>query len=221
MLGGIAVLMGIAFARFGRGGMFSGEAPGLKTLRVLLAHPSFWIMVALFSLGIGASLGIYTMLPLYLVAERGLERSWANQLVALSRIAGPAVAFLAGWASDKLGPRRALVAILGGSGAATILLGAVPGWWIIPFLFLQPTLAVCFFPAGFAALAKIGPSQVRNVAVSLTVPVAFLLGGGAIPAGVGIFAERDLFSLGIMLVGVLLLGGIVLLRYLRFYGDTI
>lgn len=74
LLGGAAVAVGVAFAGFGRGVGFSGETPSAKTLRVLLTEPSFWIMMALFSMGIGASLGVYTMLPLYLVAERGLER---------------------------------------------------------------------------------------------------------------------------------------------------
>ncbi|MBW1999134.1 MAG: MFS transporter [Deltaproteobacteria bacterium] len=221
LLGGAAVLVGVAFTRFGKGGTFPGEAPSPKTLGVLLAQPSFWIMMVLFSLGIGASLGVYTMLPLYLVAERGLERSWANQLVAFSRIAGPAVAFVAGWASDKLGPKRALGGVFLATGMATVLLGMARGLWIVPVLFLQPMLAVCFFPAGFAALAKVGPPQVRNVAVSLTIPVAFLLGGGAIPAGIGIMGEEGLFSLGITFFGLLLLGGIILLRYLRFYEEAV
>jgi hypothetical protein len=81
-------------------------------------------------------------------------------------------------------------------------------------------LAVCFFPAGFSALSLVGPSSARNVAVSLAVPVAFLIGGGAVPAGLGMMGEHGSFALGIMLFGVLLLGGVVLLRYLRFYEDA-
>ncbi len=218
LVGGAAVIVGVIFMRFGRGGAFPGEAPSPKTLRVLLVQPSFWVMIVLFSLGIGASLGVYTMLPLYLVVDRGFERSWANTLVAFSRIAGPGAAFVAGWVSDKLGPRRTMIGILLSAGMATMLLGMVNGGWIVPVLFLQPMLAVCFFPAGFAALSMIGPPQVRNVTVSLTVPAAFLLGGGAIPAGIGIMGEEGLFSLGIILVGALIMGGAVLVRYLKFHG---
>jgi len=216
----LAVLVGVAFIRLGKGGAFPGEAPSPKTLRVLISQPAFWIMMALFSLAIGSSLGVYTMLPLYLVAEQGFERSWANQLVAFSRIAGPAIALVAGWVSDKVGPKRTIGGILLATGMATVLLGMARGSWIVPFLFLQPMLAVCFFPAGFAALASIGPSHVRNVAVSLTIPVAFFIGGGAVPAGLGLMGEQGSFALGIMLYGVLLLGGVVLLRYLRFYEDA-
>lgn len=219
LVGGAAFIFGLAFARFGTGGAFSGESPSTKTLRILLTRPSFWIMVLLFSMGIGASLGVYAMLPLYLVAERGLERAWANTLVALSRIAGLGVVFLAGWVTDQLGPRRALGGVFLSTGVATVLLGVVRRGWIIPVLFLQPILAGCFFPPGFVALSRGVPSRVKNVAVSLTIPVAFFLGAGAIPAGVGIMGEGGSFPLGIMLVGLLLMGSTVLVHYLKFHED--
>jgi NNP family nitrate/nitrite transporter-like MFS transporter len=220
LIGAAAMLAGAAFIRLGKGGQFQGEAPSPNTLRVLITQPAFWVMMALFSLAIGASLGVYTMLPLYLVAEQGFERSSANELVAFSRIAGLVIAFAAGWASDTWGPKRALGGILLATGMATVLLGMARGPWIIPVLFLQPMLAVCFFPAGFAALASIGPPQVRNVAISLTIPVAFFLGGGAIPAGIGLMGQKGSFALGFVLVGVLLVGGVIILRYLRFDEET-
>jgi NNP family nitrate/nitrite transporter-like MFS transporter len=216
----VAILAGLAFLRFGKGGEFPGEAPSQKNLRLLFVQPGFWIIMALLSLAIGASMGIYTMLPLYLVAEQGFERSWANQLVAFSRIAGPIVAIVAGWASDKVGPKRALVGIIMATGVATVLLGMARGEWIVPLLFLQPTLAVCFFPAGFSALSLVAPPSVRNVAFSLTVPVGFLVGGGAVPAALGMMGEHGSFALGITLYGVLLFSGLILLRYLRFYEDV-
>ena len=221
LIGIVAILAGLAFLHFGKGGRFPGESPSPKTLRVLFVRPGFWIIMALLSLAIGASMGIYTMLPLYLVAERGFERSWANHLVAFSRIAGPIFAFGAGWASDRLGPKRALVGIVLATGVVTVLLGMAREEWIVPLLFLQPTLAVCFFPAGFSALSMVGPPPVRNVAFSLTVPVGFLVGGGAVPAALGLMGEHGSFALGIMLYGVLLLAGLILLRYLRFYEDMV
>ena len=221
LIGGTAAVAGGAFIRFGRGGAFYGEIPSPKNLRVLLKIPSFWIMVLFFSMAIGASLGVYTMLPLYLVAEHGLERGLANTLVAVSRIAGLGVVFLAGWVTDRLGPRRTLGGVFLTTGITTILLGSLQGLWILPALFSQPVLAGCFFPAGFAALSRIGPHQVRNVAISLTIPMAYFSGGGAIPAIIGFMAEKGLFPLSIMLVGVLIMGGILLLKYLRFYEEEV
>ncbi len=62
---------GLIFIRFGKGGSFPGEPPRVKTLRILLVEPSFWLMVILFSLGIGASSGLYNMMPLFLIAAKG------------------------------------------------------------------------------------------------------------------------------------------------------
>ena len=96
------------------------------------------------------------------------------------------------------------------TGLMTALLGAVEGYWIVVVVFLQPMLAVCFFPAGLAALSCLGPPSSRNVAVSLTIPFGFLLGAGAIPTGIGIMADAGSFAFGFSLVGGLILGGFIL-----------
>jgi NNP family nitrate/nitrite transporter-like MFS transporter len=220
MLFGIAsLLFGIFFVLFGKGGTFRGEAPNVGTLRIILRKPSFWIMIAFFSLGIGASLGVYTMFPLYLISERGMERSWANALLGLSRICPVGMAFVAGWVTDRLGPKQALRAIFLASGIITVLLGVVSGSWIVLFIFLQPMLACSFFPPGFAALSRMSSPNTKNVAVSLTVSIGFLLGGGAIPTGIGYVGEMWSFSLGFAILGGLLLGGVLLVQYLKLADD--
>lgn len=171
LLGIISMAMGAGFARFGRGGHLQGEAPGFGSFRALLRQPAFWIMTILFGLGITGSLGIFTMLPLYLVSERGLERSWANTLIGLSRISGIGMSFLAGWATDRLGPKKTLVCVFFLTGLATALLGVFSYPWVVVPLFIQPMLAVCFFPAGFAAISFIGTAKIRSLAVSLAVPL--------------------------------------------------
>lgn len=220
LIGAAAIVVGAIFIRLGKGGEFRGETLSPQTVGVLIPQPAFWVMMALFSLAIGASVGVYTMLPLYLVAEQGFELSRANELVALSRVAGPVIVFAAGWTADRLGLKRTIRGILLATGMATVLLGMARGPWIVPVMFLQPTLAVCFFPAGFAALASIGPPHVRNVAISLTIPVAFFVGGGVIPAVIGLMGAQGSFALGFVLVGVLLSGGVILPRYLRFHEET-
>jgi len=211
---------GMIFIFWGKGGAFPGEAPDSKTLRSLLVEPSFWIMIALFSLGIGASLGVYAMMPLYLVTERGMDRTWANMLVGFSRVLTMGSAILTGWVTDRIGPQKTLMGVFLASGVVTILVGLMPGLWIIPTVFLQAMLATAFFPAGFAALYKIGSGRIRNVAVSLTVPFGFLLGGGAIAAGIGIIGEMRSFALGIILFGGLLFVGVFLASRLKFAKDS-
>jgi NNP family nitrate/nitrite transporter-like MFS transporter len=99
------------------------------------------------------------------------------------------------------------------TGALTALVGAVPGYWIGGAFFLQQLLSVCFFPAGLAALSAIGPSHSRNLAVSLSIPVAFLVGGGLTPAFIGFMGDAGSFARGILLVGGLILSGSVLCRH--------
>jgi MFS transporter, NNP family, nitrate/nitrite transporter len=213
-LGAVALVGGLGFWRWGQGGDFAGTAPDLKSLRALLGLPGFWIMILCFGLGLGASLGIYNMLPLYLVNERGFSPQRADLLISASRLSGVAMAFVSGWASDRLGPRAAMAWVLGLCGALTVGLGAAREDWLVPLLFLQPMVAVCFFPPGFAALARLGSAAVRPVAVSLTMPLAFVLGGGALPAFIGYMGGWLSFGWGISLAGALMLAGPLLLRRL-------
>ena len=220
LLGLIAFILGIVFARFGRGGEFKGQFPNIASVKAILSNSTFWIMVVLFSLGISGTLGIFTMLPLYLVSEHGFERNWANTLIAISRIAGLGIVFFGGWATDRFGPKRILRVVFILSGILTLLLGLTPKNWIAVIIVLQPIVAVCFFPAGLAALSMITSPKERNIAVSLTVPLAFLFGGGAIPAMIGFIGDLGSFSLGISLVGGLILTGAILPGYLKFYAHT-
>ena len=210
VMGVASIAAGVAFARFGKGGRFPGAAPSAASFQNILTKPAFWVMTTLFSLGITGSLGVYAMLPLYLVAERGLDQYSANILVAISRVSGLGMAFLAGWATDRFGAKRIMAAVLILTGSMTVLLGVAKGYWIVIIVFLQPMLAVCFFPAGFAALSRIGPPSSRNVAVSLAIPLAFLIGAGSIPTGIGIIGDFANFALGFALVGGLILAGFFL-----------
>ena len=215
VMGVASTIAAVAFARFGKGGRFPGAAPSAISFQNILTKPAFWVMTILFSLGITGSLGVYAMLPLYLVAERGLDQYSANILVAISRISCLGMAFLAGWATDRFGARKVMAAVFLLTGSMTVLLGLVKGYGIVIFVFLQPMLAVCFFPAGFAALSCIGPPSSRNVAVSLTIPLAFLVGAGCIPAGIGIMGDFANFAIGFGLVGGLILFGFVLTLTLK------
>jgi len=216
VIGFASVATAIAFALFGKGGDGRGEAPSFSALKVFFSKPSFWIMVLLFSLGVAGSLGVYTMLPLYLVNEQGIDRNWANTLIAVSRLSGLGVAFFSGWVTDRLGPKRTLAWVFLLTGATTMLLGATKGTTVLFFIFLQPLMAVCFFPPAFAALALIATPDTRNVVVSLTVPMGFMLGGGAVPIGIGLAGDLGSFAWGIAVLGGLIISGTALSLCLSF-----
>jgi NNP family nitrate/nitrite transporter-like MFS transporter len=215
VLGFAALLLAGVFARFGRGGEFHGEFVGYASIHKILSKPSFWIMVLLFSLGISSTLGVYTMLPLYLVTDHGLERNWANTLIALSRIAGVATTLIGGWATDRLGPKQILRVVFLMTGLLTIFIGLASSSWVSVAVFLQPLVAVCFFPAGLAALSMVSSAKERNIMVSLTVPIAFLLGGGASPTLIGFIGDVSSFGPGIALVGGLIMTGSIFAGYLN------
>lgn len=206
-VGLLSLLAGFAFARFNKGGDFPGRTPGFMSFKILFREPGFWIMMTLFSFGIAGTLGLFTMLPLFLVSEHGISRNWANSLISFSRVSGLAMAFVAGWASDRFGVKRTISVVLLLTGISTILLGSLKAPWIIPLIFIQPLMAVCFFPPGIAALSHIGPAEARNVSVSLTVPVSFVIGGGAIPILIGAMGDAGSFGLGIVFTGGLMVLG--------------
>jgi len=219
-LGIAAFILATIFARFGRGGDFRGESFKYSSLRLIFANPAFWIMVILFSLGISSTLGIYTMLPLYLVTDHGMDRNWANTLIALSRIAGIGMALAGGWATDRFGPQRVLRNVFVLTGMLTVFIGLASPTWVAAAVFVQPIMAVCFFPAGFAALSMVSSASDRNLTVSLTIPIASLIGGGAAPALIGFVGDVHSFGWGIAMVGGLIMTGTIFSGFLKLQNQT-
>jgi MFS transporter, NNP family, nitrate/nitrite transporter len=214
-LGVAAILASVSFSRFGRGGAFPGESPLSSSFGTLVYAPAFWLMVFLFGLGVSSTIGVYAMLPLYLVTERSMEPSWANTIIAFSRCHGPIFGLLGGWASDKLGAKQTIVVSLGFTGLVTLLVGLTSDRWLVPVIFFQPLLAVWFFPAAFAAIAMITPANARNLAVAFSVPLGFLIGGGAIPTFIGAMADADSFTTGFIVTGALIASGGALALWLE------
>jgi NNP family nitrate/nitrite transporter-like MFS transporter len=212
VLGLASVLITLAYYRYGRGGRFAGQSPASNAFGVLIRSSAFWIMLILFGMGVSSTVGIYAMLPLYLVSERHVDASWANTVTAFSRSYGPIFGVLGGWVSDRLGPKRTMMVSLIVTGLLTLLLGLVSDHWMSAAVIIQPALAVWFFPAGFAALAVLAPPQARNLAVGFTIPFGYLIGGGAIPTFIGVMGDAKLFSLGFVITGILITaGGIIAL----------
>ena len=215
LLGVLSLVGSLSFGRFGRGGDFPGESPGSNAFAVLARTPAFWLMMVLFGVGVSSTIGVYAMLPLYLVSQRNFDQSTANTLVAFSRSHGPMLGLLGGWASDKLGAKGTIIISLIFTGITTLLLGTLSGSALGAAVLVQPLVAVWFFPAAFAAIAMITPPSARNLAVALSVPVGYIIGGGAIPTFIGIMGDAGSFATGFVVTGLLIAAGGLLSIRLR------
>jgi MFS family permease len=142
----------------------------------------------------------------------GMERLPANLITGLSRISGLFSVFLAGALADRIGRPRTVLASLAAAGICAVLLGLVRGPWITPALiFLQSASAASFYPAGFSLLSSAFPLPIRNVAVSMVLIFATLVGAGAVPPLIGFLADTVSFSFAFGAAGAATLAALVLL----------
>jgi len=213
LVGGACILMGFLFLLFGKGGKHKGDPPRLESMGKIVKSPSYWVMISLFIVSIGASVGIYSMIPLFLVNEMGMDRPWANSLIGFSRVFGIAVLFLSGWITNRFGAKNSMTFFLLATGIFTLLFGALRGPMLTPvIMFLQAASVACLFPVGFTVLSLLFPLQLRGVAVSLVMLVSFSLGGGLLPSAIGYWAEAFSFSSAFALFGILSLALLPLFR---------
>ncbi len=209
-LGVILVCVSLAYF-FSRGGYTErGQKIDYNDARELLLQPRFLLMVCLFSLAICSTLGIYAMLPLFLVSSHGMEVSYANNLLAISRVSSVFMPLLGGWLGDRFGNRIVVASVLLAGGILTVLLGWTYGYMLTLIAILQPMAAVCFFPSGFAVLTRLRSVDRGGLAISLCIPFAFLAGGGCMPTLIGAIGDHFSFHLAFFIVGMLMVfGGII------------
>lgn len=206
-LGISSILFGASYYFLSAQDKSYGQAPLFSSVAPLFKNVVFWIMVLLFSMGITGTLGIYNMLPLFMVSEHNFSPEKANSILAMSRIATLFFALLGGAAADRFGPARTISAVLLITGFITFVLGIINKQLLPVVVFMQPVLAVAFFPAAFSMLSGLMPPNARNITISFTVPLAFVIGGGAIPALIGIMGDHGHLGAGISLAGLFIMSG--------------
>lgn len=211
----VALVSALVYSFVGKGGQFAGKLPSPANVKTVMAKPAFWIMVVLFAMAMGGNAGIYAMLPLFLVNERGLDLTFANTIVGLSQVSGVVMVFAAGWITDKVGQKPAMMASLMAAAVFTVLIGVLGNGLLLAVLFIQPAVLSSFFPAAFGALSRIAPPALRSVTNAIGPPLAFLLGGGVLPAVIGYLGENYTFSMGIIAAGCFMLLGPILLPFLK------
>ena len=200
----LCLLAAFSYFKIGRGGDVYGHAPHFVNIKDAFASKEFWIITICFSLVVGAEFGIYNMIPVFLVKEKGFDREWANLFLCITRVAALASALGAGYLVDKLGTRRSLFFFIGLSGLSTLLIGWGPKWWIYIFLFLQPLFVVGFFPAGLTTLSAIG-SSINEMSISLTLTITSVIGTGVVPAVLALLGDHYSFAVAFSVLGTAML----------------
>ena len=181
ILGCFCIMFTLMYYFFDSGGNFKGAHPKLFYIKTLLLSRSMWFIIFILSLSLVSIIGIYNILPLFLVIERGMDRQWANTLLSISRIFCIPMTFFGGWASDRFGPNLILTVVLLLTGLTTILLAIVPRSLLPIFVCLQTIFAACLASPGMAALASMSLIETRSIVVSLAASIAFFIGSGVGP----------------------------------------
>jgi len=216
LLGVFTLILGSAFLAFGKCGDFPGDAPKPAALKQIIRLPSFWLVILLLIMAVGGSVGLFTVMPLYLIAERGMDSTSANTFLGFAQISGFVAALGGGWFADRVGPKRAMAVLIAAGGVANIFLGISSDRWLLIILFIQPVLTGALFPGLFTALSRIVAPNLRSVVASVAVPIAFFIGAGVFPALYGYLGQTHSFSLGLVLAGGFMLVGPLFAFALRF-----
>jgi NNP family nitrate/nitrite transporter-like MFS transporter len=200
---GVALLIaGFLYSRAGQGGREGGEPPHLRTMAAMACDGMLARIATLFALAVALGYGLYAMLPLFLVVERGMARPSANTLVGLSRVLGLPMVFAAGWLADRLGHRRALLAFQATTGALTVGLALAPTGVLTGFaVVLQAAASVCFFPPCYSLVTQLVAPARRHLAISVVSIAGMFIGAGLIPSLMGYLAEAWSFAGATLLLG--------------------
>lgn len=212
--GGVVVVMAMAFAIFGRASEEAGAPPNFGNLSELARNPAFWTVSALFVVGATAAFGVYSVLPTYLMADKGLDERLVNSLIGFSRVSGTFAILAAGGLADRFGARPVMAVVLGVTGFATALLGLATGPVLIVAVFLQPAIIGAIFPVLLNALSVATKPGIRSLAVALAIPMANLGGAGLAPLLLSFLGAAGLFRPAFVILGLAVVASLTLVPFL-------
>lgn len=183
---------------------------------ILFRRKPIWIMAVLCILSSAANMGIYAMLPLYLINERRMDYAFANNLVGISRVGGIAIQVFVGFFVDRYGYRTILFLGLLTTGLTTLSLSLAPSFSLLLIsLFTQAALSLTFFPVALAAIAKLTSPEERSMGIGAIISSGVIFGMGGAPLLLGIVADMFSFQAGIFGMGVLITLSSLLVRDLK------
>ena len=182
----------------------------------VLRRKDFWIMATLWSFASASGLGLYNLIPLFLVNEKGLSIDVANSIFGLSRIGGLVVTLLAGFLIDRFGVKSVLLLSLLASGLSITGISLADSFpLLVTMLVFQATFMPVFFPAGLVTISKLTNLGDRSAFAGATVAIGVVFGTGIAPTLLGTVADIWSFQAGMLVQGLLTIGVCLLLKSLR------
>ena len=182
----------------------------------LFKRRSVWVLGLLWVAASASYSGLYSILPLFLITERGLVFDHANTLIGISRAGGFLFSIASGFLVDRYGYRILIIFSLLSTGLSTIVLAIAPNLTVLMIgLILQGTLSNVFFPAGLAAIPHLNPPSDRPMATGLVFFLAVIFGTGAPPLLLGVTADYFSFQIGILGLGIFISLSPLVLRFLK------
>ncbi len=182
----------------------------------IVRRKEFWIMTAIWSSCAIASMGIYNIIPLFLVKERGIPIEAANTIFGISRIGGFIAMISVGFIIDRFNLKKLLLVLLLAAGLSTIGIAVISAPWLLSvMLFLQATFSVVFFPAGLVAISKLTTLAERSVFTGILMSMSGIIGPGLSPIVLGAIADTWSFQTGILGSGILITSACLLIKSLK------
>jgi NNP family nitrate/nitrite transporter-like MFS transporter len=173
-----------------------------KIFSRVLGRKSFWIMAILWVFASATSLGLYNVIPLFLVKERGFTLAMANSMLGFTRIGSLVIAILAGFLADRYGGKRILLIAFLTTGLSTMALAVISFPPILAgLLFLQASFNTVFFPVGLMAISKMTAPSERSTFTGAAVAAGVIFGFGLTPPTLGAIADHWSFQIGIFGLG--------------------
>jgi NNP family nitrate/nitrite transporter-like MFS transporter len=188
--------------------IFSPDSPPEKEKRVrlsvILQRKDFWIITTLWTLCGAAMMGIYNIIPLYLVKERGIQMELANSIFGLSRIGSFVSMVLMGFIIDRFKLKTILLFLALATGITTMGISIAHSFWLLVVMLLaQATFSIVFFPAGLVAVSKLTDLTERSLFSGIMMGIAGIMGPGLAPFILGAVADAWNFQIGIFMLGLL------------------
>ncbi len=168
----------------------------------LLRNRTIWLMGIVWIFAAGANIGLYFVIPLYLVKELSLDMDYANTIFGMSRLGGAILTIIAGFFVDRFSLKRVCFLLVLATGIFTMLLALSSARWIPVFLFLQACISPTVFPVGYVAVAKMFSEEQRGPATGFVLTIS-MIGTGLVPYFLGLSGDLWSFRLGICLLGIL------------------